>query len=242
MNFDYSYHYRKWHDNTPAHERRLIEYYSGLLGERFPIEKNARILDVGCGMGFVLSTLRSLGYQQAEGVDMDPTQVQAARERGLNVLKTSDTAGELRARAGLYDQIIALDLLEHIPIEQQIPFVESITVALKPGASFICTVPNANSAIASRWRYIDWTHHCSFTEHSLDFLLHTGGLREIQILESGKLERPPLWWLPVSGARHYWAYRLVRAFRRLQMMAELGPEPGRTVPLSLNLLGIARKP
>ena len=241
MSFDYSYHYRKWHNNSPAHEQEMISYYSSLFAEWFPKDKSARILDVGCGMGFALSTLRHLGYLHAEGIDMDPGQVSAAKERGLNVTLASDTEAELASRAGLYDQILALDLLEHIPMQAQIPFVEHIVGALKPGGSFLCTVPNASSGIAGRWRYIDWTHHCSFTEHSLDFLLHTGGFADIQVLALGSLKKPKLWWLPIGGSRHYWAYRLVRFFRRIEMMAELGPAQGRSVPLTLNLLGVARK-
>lgn len=241
MTFDYSYHYRKWHNNSPEHEQAMIRYYKPLLGPWLPKDKNARILDVGCGMGFVLSTLRDLGYGNAEGLDMDQGQVNAARDRGLNVTQSSNTEEELSMRKGTYDQILALDLLEHIPISHQIPFVHHIAEALKPGGTFLCTVPNANASLAARWRYIDWTHHCSFTEHSLDFLLHSGGLHEIQVMPLEFIKRPKLWWLPLGGTRHYWALRLVRLFRRVEMMAELGPDQGRSIPLSLNLLAFARK-
>jgi hypothetical protein len=120
--------------------------------------------------------------------------------------------------------------------------MQAVQHALRPGGTLICTVPNANSSLASRYQHIDWTHQCSFTEHSLDFLLHHGGFSPIQIMEVEYLERPQLWWLPVSGGRHWWAFRFFRLWRRLEMMAELGPSQGRQVPLSLNLLAVARRP
>lgn len=112
----------------------------------------------------------------------------------------------------------------------------------QPHPSLICTVPNASSTLASRWRYIDWTHHSSFTERSLDFLLFNGGFKTVQVLPVEFMVRPANWWLPVmSGARAWWAFRFFRFIRRLQMMAELGPEQGQAMPLSLNLMGVASK-
>ena len=242
MSFDYSYHYKKWHKDTPEHQAQLIAYYSSLLGHHFHPDRSARILDVGCGMGYALLTLKHLGYQNVEGIDSDASQVQSSQAKGLHVQQTADSRSFLLGQAGQYDQVLALDLLEHIPHGEQIDFVAALAAALKPGGRLICTVPNANSALAARYHFIDWTHQCSFTEHSLDFLLYTGGFRNIRILPHEKIARPKLWWLPVGLSRHYWALRLVRGWRRLEMMAELGPEAGRAVPLSLNLLGLASKP
>jgi len=119
--------------------------------------------------------------------------------------------------------------------------LRSIHQSLKPGGRLILTVPNANSSLSARWRYIDWTHETSFTEHSLDFILSNAGFGQIDIRGSEFNRRPPLPFLPISGSRHWWAFCFFRLFRRLEMMAELGPDQGRKVPLSLNLLAIADK-
>ena len=120
-------------------------------------------------------------------------------------------------------------------------FVTSMREALSDEANLICTVSNANASLAARWRYIDWTHTTSFTEHSLDFLLHNAGFRNIRILpgEAGRSVRFP--WLPRRVSFGYWAWRFFRFLRRLEMMAEFGSEQGRTIPLSLNLMAIASK-
>lgn len=239
---DYSYHYRKWHRDTPEHLAHMEAYYKGFLGPHLPADRSLRILDVGCGMGMCLHSLTKMGYQRVEGVDMDAGQVQSCKAKGLQVEQTSDTSAWLRSRENSYDIILATDVIEHIPQVHQIEFVRAVHTALKPGGSFLCTTPNASSVLASRYRYIDWTHTCIFTEHSLDFVLHHGGFAQIQVLPADiLLERPPLWFLPVGRTRHYWAFKFVRLWRRFQLMAELGPQQGREVPISLNLLGIATK-
>ncbi|MBI5383521.1 MAG: class I SAM-dependent methyltransferase [Verrucomicrobia bacterium] len=240
MRIDYSRIYRKWHSDAPEHIRSMTTYYRWLLSPHLPADPSVRILDIGCGMGFALLALKEAGFTNVAGVESDQSQAESCRAKGLAVDLTDDTVAYLRARRGSHQTVLALDLIEHIPVPQQLDFVRAIVETLKPGGSLICTVPNANSTLAERYRYICWTHHCSFTEHSLDFLLFNAGFRDIKVLPYDAVQRPGLWWLPVGGSRFWWAFRFVRAWRRLQMMAELGPAQGRGVPLSLNLLGIAR--
>lgn len=243
MEIDYTYYYRRWHPNTTSHRRDMAAYYRRLMGPYLPPDRAARILDVGCGAGFALLAMKTAGYEAAEGIDSDPGQVRAAQELGLGVQHVPDTVAHLHARPKHFSLILALDVLEHIPVHTQLDFVHAISEALTPGGRFICTVPNANSALAMRWRYNDWTHQTSFTSDSLEFLLYNGGgFTNFKIDSAEFFERPRNWWAPfLSGARHWWAFRLVRAWRRLEAMAELGPDIGRQIPLSLNLLCVAGK-
>ncbi len=243
MKIDYSRIYQKFHADTPEHRAYMVAFYQRVLRSYLPAERNAPILDVGCGTGYVLLALKELGYTRAEGVEADESQVVACTTKGLSVQLTQDTRSYLASQAGRFHLILALDLIEHIPVDQQLEFVHALLTALVPGGKLICTVPNANSILASRYRYICWTHHASFTEHSLDFLLYNAGFRDIQIGEIEYFERPRWFWLPLTGGvRHYWAFRFFRFWRRLEMMAELGPSQGRTAPLSLNLFCVAARP
>lgn len=241
MVLDYSYHYQRWRYDTPEQQEELADSYQRLLLPHLPSDRSAKLLDVGCGVGYALWALQGAGYSDLSGIDSDEGQVQAARAKGLQVIRTEDTAAWLRAQAACYEAILALDLLEHIPVNEQLDFAAALREALRDGGTLVCRVPNANSALAARYRYIDWTHHCSFTEHSLDFLLHSAGFHDIGIFPADTLKRPRLWWWPKGGTRHWWAFRFFRLLRRLEMMAELGPPQGRAVPLSLNLLGVARR-
>ena len=91
----------------------------------------------------------------AQGVDRCEALVQEAQAKGLKVTR-QEVLPFLLSHQGEFGAVLAFDLLEHLPREEQIPVVEAVREALRPGGVFLCTVPNANSALASRWRYNDW--------------------------------------------------------------------------------------
>jgi SAM-dependent methyltransferase len=219
----------------------MVSFYERILSAYLPQDKAASILDVGCGMGFALLALKQLGFLDIAGIDTDPGQVASCKAKGLAVTQCADSVEFLKSNPGRYGMILALDLLEHIPVAVQLEFTRAIATALKSGGTLIATTPNANSSFASRCRYLDWTHQMQFSEQSLDFLLHNAGFGDIQVFETEYTSRPKFWWLPGRQGRYWWAFRFFRTWRRLEAMAELGPAAGRRVPLSLNLLAYARK-
>lgn len=241
MKLDYTRYYLKWHNDSEAHRASMISYYRRLLEPLVTLSKETAVLDVGCGMGFALLALQEMGAVRLSGVECDAGQVASCRSKGLEVSLTEDTTAFLTQQAASYDLIVCFDVIEHIPVHAQMDFIRALGGALRPGGLFVCTVPNANSALASRWRYNDWTHAASFTEHSLDFLLHHGGFSDIKVSGYEFNLRPKRVWLPIGGARHWWAFCFFRLFRRLEVMAELGPAQGREVPLSLNLIATAKR-
>ena len=161
MKIDYTHYYRKWHDDSDAHRAAMISYSRNLLESRLPADKNAKVLDVGCGMGFALLALRELGFPNLSGVESDSGQAKSCQAKNLDVTLADDTIEFLKQHAGTYDLIICLDVIEHIPVAIQLAFVHALAGALRSGGKLICTVPNANSALAARWRYNDWTHAAS---------------------------------------------------------------------------------
>ena len=238
---DYSRYYLKWHKDDADHLKYVTSHYRSLIGPHLPANKDEFILDIGCGTGLALLFLRGSGYHSIKGVDTDTGQVKIAQSKNLPVSRVEDTVVFLHKHRNTAGCILCLDVLEHIPKENQIEFLAGIFEALKPGGKLILTTPNANSALAARWRYNDWTHQTSFTEHSLDFVLYQAGFHKIEVYPAEFIQRPRLFFLPIGGSRHWWALSFFRLLHRLQMMAELGPEQGKKVPLSLNLLAVANK-
>jgi len=239
---DYSLYYRKWHSDTPQHAEATAAYYRAVAGPHLPAQRDAAVLDLGCGMGFTLRAYLGMGYADCSGIDISPQQVEAARAQGLRVEHTADSAAYLAARPATYDFISAFDVLEHLPREQTLPLVRAVHAALKAGGIFLCVVPNANSAIAMRWRYNDWTHHTSFTEHSLEFVLRNGGFEVPHISEVNYFhQRPAYPLLPRKAVARWLLACSFRAWRRLQFAAEFGFAPSRTIPLSLNIMAVARR-
>jgi SAM-dependent methyltransferase len=217
----------------------MSSHHQRILKPHLPLNPDSAVLDVGCGMGFALESLRQLGYRHLEGFDTDNNQVALAQKGGLPVVWAENPLSFLAERAGSKDLILCLDVLEHVPKTGQLGFASAIRQALKPGGRLILTVPNASAALASRWRYIDWTHETSFTEHSIDFLLFNSGFSKISVFASEFGVRPKWIFLPRKSTLLWALFQFYRLWRRGEMIAELGPEQGRAIPLSLNLLVVA---
>jgi SAM-dependent methyltransferase len=237
MNIDYTRHYKKWHDGSYETSVRISKSYYQYI-QHLDLPKNSKILDLGCGMGSFLIAVKDKGYEDFEGIDMSTHQIAVAKQHGINVSHVTDGHSWLANRSEMFDAIFLYDVLEHIPVAEQIAFLADIQSALKPGGTLFLRTPNANSTFGPRYRSIDWTHHCAFTEHSLDFVLYNGGFTEIEIREDyfGKY---PLW---VPRPSPFGLLRgIYFGIRRLQAIAEFGPRQGKEIPLTINIIGIARK-
>lgn len=237
IEIDYTRHYRNWHSDTPEHENKMTSFYQKEILPYYPSSKDAQILDIGCGMGFLLIALQKSGYNQSKGIDIDKGQVESCNKKGLDVEQVADTIAYLNSHTSSFDFISAFDVLEHVPPKEQINFVKAVKNALKPGGQFICSVPNANSVLGNRNRYIDYTHYVTFTEISLDFVLYNSGFENIEILPMDFIR------FSVNPVKliHWLVFKTSRFFRKLTFIAELGFSQGKSIPLSFNLIGLAKK-
>lgn len=188
--FDYSKHYARYHPNTVAHIEKMVGHSVAELGALLPPNKTGTALDIGSAFGYTMIALKNLGYKSVEGVDISQHQADVAAKNGVSVEVTNDTTKWLLDRPGKYELITMLDVLEHIPTDKQQELLSAIRGALTDTGRLIIKTPNANSILASRWRYIDYTHHCSFTENSLRFILESAGFGGIDIKAEKGLKRP----------------------------------------------------
>lgn len=237
---DYAIHYGSFHDKSEAHYDKMATLLWPQIARHLPADKLEPILDVGCGFGFAIHALRQHGYANTTGLEVSREQAKQAVAAGCKVEVTDDTCEWLKQHEGRFGMILLFDVLEHVPVENQVDFTQSICAALRPGGVLLLTVPNANSPLASRWRYIDYTHYCSFTEHSLTFLLRNAGFGEISLADSKGLRRPSLrFWRPSSWI----GYRkcLVRWLWYQVYRAELPHESLDDISFDLNLSGMAQK-
>lgn len=114
----------------------------------------ARILDVGCGRGDLLSQWRDLGHEVC-GVEPDPIPRTAALEKGLDVHAGSceDLPDAVRARE--FDIIVAAHVLHHC-IDPLLA-ITNLAERLSRNGRFICEVPNPE-CLGARWAGIAWRH------------------------------------------------------------------------------------
>jgi len=118
------------------------------------IEKDDRILDVGCGDGRVLHFLLGQGYQ-AEGVDLNPELVALCREKGLPV-EQGDAAEVMRRDAAKYKVFSMLDFVEHIPMEALLDILG--VIAVRRGARVWIQTPNLDSIMGFKFWFHMPTH------------------------------------------------------------------------------------
>ena len=112
-----------------------------------------RVLDVGCGGGFLLEELARRGYS-GTGIDLSPESVAIANQR----LDEIGAADRLRAEvgsayeppAGPYDLVTLTDVLEHL--EDPRACLRALRAQMNPGALLVISTPNRRSLPgARRW-------------------------------------------------------------------------------------------
>jgi len=237
---DYSLHYSRFHDESETHAQDMARWMAEVIKPNLPARRDIKVLDVGCGYGFALRALRDLGFSDVMGLEVSPQQAARSIKAGFQVEIAQDSLNWLRGHPAQFDLMLLLDVLEHVPVAEQICFAEAVYHCLQPGGRLLLTVPNANAVLASRWRYIDYTHHSSFTEHSLDFVLRNAGFTDIRIANSKSIGHFPrrVWRRSNWPAIRKW---LVRWCWLQVFQAEMPWEKIEEISFELNLTAMAVK-
>lgn len=244
MSVSYGRYYSRWHDSSDIHYEKAVENEALFISGFLPSDTEIAILEIGCGMGFMLAALKTLGIFNIEGIDSDRSQVTAAQSRNLPVslVPADSTVAFLGERTGRYDCIILIDVLEHIPVAHTLDFLESIRGALTQNGRLICRVPNCDAFTANRFRYSDWTHHTTFSAESLDFVLHSAGFVDITVSATERETRNTR----VGVFRYFDIKYILRSFSRsllrLFYALELGFGEASRLLLTPNIVAVCRSP
>ena len=220
---------------TLAGLRAREPYLQQLVQRHFPANKDAVVLDLGCGHGALIHVARKQGYRNLRGIDRSPEQVAAARRLGIeNVIDGDLTEALLAQPDSSLDVVVAFDVIEHFTRDELLPFVDEVHRVLKTGGRWIIHVPNGESPFGCRMRYWDLTHELAFTRTSLSQLLLCSGFRDVHCFEDAPV---------VHGATSAMRWVLWKCFRgilRLYIAAETG-DPSSSHIFSQNLLAVATK-
>ena len=107
------------------------------------IGRTGKVLDIGCGAGFLCNTLAKEGYT-LHGIDLSAASLHRAQEQDLtkSVSYKEAPAENLPFEASTFDAVCAMDLLEHVQDPKLI--VQEASRVLKPGGLFFFHTFNRN--------------------------------------------------------------------------------------------------
>ncbi len=204
-----------------------------LIRQHFPPDRNAAIIELGCGHGALLYFAREAGYTNLQGVDGSASQVAAARRLGINEVRSGEMLPTLYGMpAASLDAVIAYDVIEHLTRDELIDVTDEVLRVLKPGGRWIVHAPNGQSPFAGVILYGDLTHEHAFTPESLTQLFLSSGFSTATFHED-----PPAAQSAASTIRAL-LWPVVRFFYRAALMIETGMDAR---IFTTNLIAVAIK-
>lgn len=174
-------------NNNSLRERfeKLRKWYGLRLGKYLPRNVEARCLDIPCGYGNFLYFLKSKGYRNIEGFDLDENQINLARLLDLPAAR-GDVFDALSKSTEQYDLISSLDFIEHLTKDEVLRFLDACKNKLSDGGILILRAPCADGPFGAHDVWNDLTHQWGLTSNVLQTILEMCGYVNVQILD----ERP----------------------------------------------------
>jgi len=173
----------------------FLEYILRRVRQKEP-NRQLRILDVGCGRGWL--THLAAGYGTCEGIEPVAGVIDWARKLFPHLRFEAGTAESVLRRPdfGPYDVVLTSEVIEHIPHGQKEAFLAQLAQLLKPDGYLILTTPRGE--LWEQWKTIsppnqpveDWV-----TEDQLRALFVSQGFSELG-LERVHVEPSSLRYVP----------------------------------------------
>jgi methionine biosynthesis protein MetW len=153
------------------------------------LEPGERVLDSGCGPGFLAELLARHGVDVV-GTDVSAVGPQRTRARGIEARQVDLDTEPLPFSDGEFDAVVANSNLEHLFYMRR--HVRECLRCVKPGGKFIWLVPNLGHwryrlwLLAGRFPYVpegptDEYHIRYTTAHEAKKLLRESGVRRITL-------------------------------------------------------------
>lgn len=152
-----------YHHFVNIYPPRMFEYFAGFeylvyvkeVIESLPYGTMKRVAEVGCGDGKILFELAKMyPHVQFEGFDTSVRAILFAKGYGYDLPNLSFFAEDFRKAEGVYDAVICVETLEHIPDDEVVSFVE--TLREKTKKHLVLTVPSSNLPVSAKhFRHYD---------------------------------------------------------------------------------------
>ncbi len=161
--------------------KKQFLFWDAYFRKFLPQNKQALIMELGCGSGGFIHWLQSIGYLNAGGIDISSEQISEAKKFGIKNVNKADIKEFIKNKNEVYDIIFMRDILEHFTKDEILGILESVFKSIKTGGKIIIQIPNAENILSGRLRYGDFTHEVGFTADSIKQLLAVSGFKDISV-------------------------------------------------------------
>lgn len=148
-----------------------------------PGNREARILDLGCGFGAFLLALQEHGYAHVRGIDISAQQVELAQQLGVRDVAVGDATTALDGTEK-WDAICMLDVIEHLTRDEAIATLRRCLDQLTDNGVLILRTPNVDAPMGTVLSFGDLTHELHLNKLSALELFASLGVRSVDVLPS----------------------------------------------------------
>lgn len=168
------------------------------------VPRGARLFDVGCGSGSLLWLAKAFRQvERADGFDVSPLAVEASRGLSGVTVTLRDRHEGLPSFAG-YQVVTLVDVLHHIPPDQQQRFLVDLVGRMDSGSQLMIADIDADRKIGAFCNQLhdlllarEWVH--PWSPQRVRQVLRTAGCREVHFSRHSSL-----WY-------HHYLMRVVKA-------------------------------
>lgn len=155
-------------DLTFKRKKEYIRFNFGSLTDVKLKQEDCSVLEIGPGLGEFVSYCNDQKIQTVDVIDYEKEVLDyvGKKFKVRNKFISADVF-PIKEKLGTYDIIMMTQVLEHIPTEKHIPYIQTLYNHLNVGGVILITVPNIGNPLAIYERYYDYTHETAFTDHSL---------------------------------------------------------------------------
>ena len=165
-----------------------VEQY---LGWDHASRRGKRLLDLGAGLGDLLVTAQSRGYD-VTGIEYSASSVARANARLGAAIVRQGTIESVRPPDGSYDVCMLSDVIEHT--RDPLAVLDQVWRVLKPGGAVFVATPSLDSwsarLLRDRWMEFKAEHLFFFDSATLESALVRAGFEHVRIARGRKTLSP----------------------------------------------------
>jgi 2-polyprenyl-3-methyl-5-hydroxy-6-metoxy-1,4-benzoquinol methylase len=194
---------------------KLDKDYQAMLSEQarhnttelmhlLPTNKDAVIVDLGCGFGTFVKPAIDAGYKNVTGYDISQEQVDVAHKLGIAAVHHS-SIDDFFALGKKVDVIVGLDIIEHFTKDELIDFLLNVKECLNPGGKAIFRTPNMDAPQTNLYAYGDISHEVFLNKSSALQVTKAMGFHEVEVTGGLMRNGNPL--LEIIRNIGWWKYK-----------------------------------